>query len=56
MPEQKAPQSQKQIIKNIREIYKTTPVYEKLYLRSDINLIVAKISLIVKHCTSSSET
>ena len=35
--------AEKQIIKNIREIYKTTPVYEKLYLRSDINLIVSHV-------------
>ena len=39
-PEQTA---ENQIIKNLREIYKTTPVYEKLYLRSDINLIVSHI-------------
>ena len=32
-----------QIIKNLREIYKTTPVYEKLYLRSDINVIVSHV-------------
>lgn len=31
------------IIKNLRDIYKTTPVYEKLYVRSDINLIVVRI-------------
>ena len=31
------------IIKNLREIYKTTPVYEKLYIRSDINLIVTHV-------------
>ena len=31
------------IIRNLREIYKTTPVYEKLYLRSDINLIVTHV-------------
>ena len=31
------------IIKNLREIYKTTPVYEKLYVRSDINLIVTHV-------------
>nr|MBQ0090932.1 DNA mismatch repair protein MutS [Candidatus Enterousia merdequi] len=35
--------AEKQIIKNLREIYKTTPVYEKLYLRSDINLIVSHV-------------
>ena len=39
-PEQTA---ENQIIKNLREIYKTTPVYEKLYLRSDINLIVSHV-------------
>ena len=32
-----------QIIKNLREIYKTTPVYEKLYVRSDINVIVSHV-------------
>lgn len=31
------------VIKNLREIYKTTPVYEKLYLRSDINVIVTHV-------------
>ena len=31
------------IIKKLREIYKTTPVYEKLYLRSDINVIVSHV-------------
>lgn len=31
------------IIKQLRSVYKTTPVYEKLYLRSDINLIVTHI-------------
>ena len=35
--------AEKQIIKNLREIYKTTPVYEKLYLRSDINVIVSHV-------------
>ena len=35
--------AEKQIIKNLREIYKTTPVYEKLYVRSDINLIVSHV-------------
>ena len=30
-------------IKNLRELYKTTPVYEKLYLRSDINVIVSHV-------------
>ena len=35
--------AEKQIVKNLREIYKTTPVYEKLYLRSDINLIVSHV-------------
>jgi DNA mismatch repair protein MutS len=35
--------AEKQIIKNLRETYKTTPVYEKLYLRSDINLIVSHV-------------
>jgi DNA mismatch repair protein MutS len=30
-------------IKKLREIYKTTPVYEKLYIRSDINLIVMRV-------------
>ena len=39
-PEQDA---EKPIIKNLREIYKTTPVYEKLYLRSDINVIVSHV-------------
>ena len=39
-PEQDA---EKPIIKNLREIYKTTPVYEKLYIRSDINLIVVRV-------------
>ncbi len=39
-PEQNA---EHQIIKNLREIYKTTPVYEKLYLRSDINVIVSHV-------------
>ena len=31
------------VIKNLRSIYKTTPVYEKLYVRSDINLIVSHV-------------
>lgn len=31
------------IIKNLRDIYKTTPVYEKLYIRSDINIIVSHV-------------
>jgi len=31
------------ILKNLRDIYKTTPVYEKLYIRSDINLIVMRV-------------
>jgi DNA mismatch repair protein MutS len=35
--------AEKQVIRNLREIYKTTPVYEKLYLRSDINLIVSHV-------------
>jgi len=35
--------AEKQIIKNLREIYKTTPVYEKLYIRSDINVIVSHV-------------
>jgi len=35
--------AEKPIIKNLREIYKTTPVYEKLYLRSDINIIVSHV-------------
>lgn len=35
--------AEKEIIKNLRETYKTTPVYEKLYLRSDINLIVSHV-------------
>lgn len=35
--------AEKPIIKNLREIYKTTPVYEKLYLRSDINVIVSHV-------------
>jgi DNA mismatch repair protein MutS len=35
--------AENQIIKNLREIYKTTPVYEKLYVRSDINLIVSHV-------------
>ncbi len=39
-PEQTA---ENQIIKNLRETYKTTPVYEKLYLRSDINVIVSHV-------------
>ena len=39
-PEQMAENA---IIKNLREIYKTTPVYEKLYLRSDINVIVTHV-------------
>ena len=39
-PEQAA---ENQIIKNLREAYKTTPVYEKLYLRSDINVIVSHV-------------
>ena len=39
-PEQMA---ENQIIKNLRETYKTTPVYEKLYLRSDINVIVSHV-------------
>ena len=30
-------------VKILREIYKTTPVYEKIYLRSDINLIVSHV-------------
>lgn len=39
-PEQDA---ENQIIKNLRDTYKTTPVYEKLYIRSDINLIVMRV-------------
>lgn len=39
-PEQNA---EHPIIKNLREIYKTTPVFEKLYLRSDINVIVSHV-------------
>jgi DNA mismatch repair protein MutS len=39
-PEQSAENA---VIKNLREIYKTTPVYEKLYMRSDINLIVSHV-------------
>lgn len=35
--------AENQIIKNLRDIYKTTPVYEKLYIRSDINLIVSRV-------------
>ena len=35
--------AEKQVIRNLREIYKTTPVYEKLYVRSDINLIVSHV-------------
>lgn len=35
--------AEKDIIKKLRGIYKTTPVYEKLYLRSDINLIVSHV-------------
>ena len=35
--------AENQIIKNLREIYKTTPVYEKLYMRSDINVIVSHV-------------
>ena len=35
--------AENQIIKNLRDIYKTTPVYEKLYIRSDINLIVMRV-------------
>ena len=31
------------IIKTLRETYKTTPVYEKIYIRSDINLIVMRV-------------
>lgn len=30
-------------IKTLRSLYKTTPVYEKLYIRSDINLIVSHV-------------
>ena len=30
-------------IKTLRSLYKTTPVYEKLYVRSDINLIVSHV-------------
>lgn len=39
-PEQNA---ENPIIKNLRDTYKTTPVYEKLYVRSDINLIVMRV-------------
>ena len=39
-PEQDA---ENPIIKTLRDGYKTTPVYEKLYVRSDINLIVMRI-------------
>ena len=35
--------AEKPVIKNLREIYKTTPVYEKLYIRSDINVIVSHV-------------
>lgn len=35
--------AENQIIKNLRDIYKTTPVYEKLYVRSDINVIVSHV-------------
>ena len=39
-PEQNAENT---VIKTLRDTYKTTPVYEKLYIRSDINLIVMRI-------------
>ncbi len=39
-PEQNA---ENLIVKNLRDTYKTTPVYEKLYVRSDINLIVMRV-------------
>ena len=35
--------AEKPAIKKLRDIYKTTPVYEKLYIRSDINLIVMRV-------------
>ena len=35
--------AEKPVIKKLRDIYKTTPVYEKLYMRSDINLIVSHV-------------
>ncbi len=35
--------AENQIVKTLRELYKTTPVYEKLYVRSDINLIVTRV-------------
>lgn len=35
--------AENRIIKNLRDIYKTTPVYEKIYVRSDINLIVSRV-------------
>lgn len=31
------------VVKTLRDMYKTTPVYEKLYLRSDINVIVSHV-------------
>ena len=31
------------VILHIRDIFKTTPVYEKLYVRSDIHLIVSRV-------------
>lgn len=39
-PEQDA---ENPVIKTLRNTYKTTPVYEKLYIRSDINLIVMRV-------------
>ena len=31
------------VIMHIRDVFKTTPVYEKMYVRSDIGLIVARV-------------
>ena len=35
------------VIMHIRDIFKTTPVYEKMYVRSDIGLIVSRVSAIL---------
>ena len=35
--------AENKIIKDLRNLYKTTPAYEKLYIRSDINLIVSRV-------------
>lgn len=35
--------AEKDVFMRLRDIFKTTPVYEKLYLRADIDMIVSKV-------------